>query len=50
MCNRWENCIHYGTQFELRDLREESRFEYPPLYLRMRRHFHGRRNWHRHGW
>jgi len=47
MCNRFENCIHYGTQFEPR---EESRFVRPPLYLRMRRHFSRRRFPYNHGW
>jgi len=50
----YKNCIHYGTQFEMRDERreerreerdefEDRRFRYP-LYTRLRRHI-GRRVW-----
>jgi len=38
--NRFEGCIHYGTQFEVREeeRREEEPFRYSPLYMRLRRH------------
>jgi len=49
MHNNYESCIHFGTQFEPREEREEfeerPRFMTPPLYHRLRRHLPRRRGW-----
>ena len=41
----FEDCYLYGMPFEAREeVKEEARFDrYPPLYMRMRRHFRRRR-------
>jgi len=41
--NCYEGCIHYGTQFEIKEEAREERREgnelrFSPLYMRMRRH------------
>ncbi|MCL2373527.1 MAG: hypothetical protein FWC78_09040 [Defluviitaleaceae bacterium] len=41
----YDNCYLYGMPYVRPEEIEERPFRYPPLYMRMRRHFWRRRYW-----